>query len=127
MRLWYFIQDWWRGNTFGGLARSSTWPQFKMEFAKTHPKLCAICDNKKVELHHKQSFATHPKLEEDENNVVWLCEGLGTLNHHRGVGHLGAWTSLNENIEEDIKVWRQKFLTRPKWDGKMWLYPKTEW
>lgn len=105
-----------------GGQRSGKWPQFKKEFAKTHPKECAVCGNKKCQLHHKQSFATHPELELKESNVCWLCEGIGTLQHHRGLGHLGSFTSLNLDIDNDIKIWKEKFDTRPKWDGKEWKF-----
>jgi len=106
----------------GGAVRSSKWGTFKKEFEKKHPKECAICGNKKVQLHHIQSFATRPDLELSEENVCWLCEGLGTLDHHRGNGHLGSFLSLNENIDEDIKIWNKKFITRPKWNGNSWVY-----
>ena len=108
----------------GGVQRSSKWNWWKKQYEKTHPKICPICSNKKCSLHHKESFATKPEKELDENNVVWLCDGWGTLQHHRGIGHLGSFVSLNENLDEDIKIWRKKFLTRPKWNGMIhqWEY-----
>jgi len=121
MRILYWILDLFRGTSFGGL-RSPGWSSFKKEFEKTHPKICPICRNKKCSLHHKESFATYPEEELDPNNVYWLCEGWGTLQHHRGVGHLGSFLSINENLVEDIAIWKKKFETRPKWILNTWVY-----
>ena len=122
-RLLQFIKDFWRGGAFGA-ARSKDWSFFKRDYGILHPKKCSICGNKKCSLHHKQSFATHPELELLKENVCWLCDGWGTLQHHRGVGHLGSFLSINENLDLDIKIWKEKFDTRPKWSdiSKKWIY-----
>ena len=106
-----------------GASRSPKWGEYKKNFAKTNPKLCAICGNKKVQLHHIQSFATRPDLEMVESNTVWMCEGLGTANHHLETAHLGSFLSLNENLPEDIKIWHNKVQNRPKWVVDKWVYP----
>ena len=111
------------GIPLGAEGRSSKWPAFKKQYALTHLPVCGVCGKTKVQLHHKQSFATHPELELSENNMAWLCEGIGTGNHHLWVGHLGSFLSLNENIDKDIPIWRDKIRFRPKWDGKEWEYP----
>ena len=98
----------------GGKARSSRWPSFKREFEKKNPKQCAVCGNKNASLHHKVPFAQNQSLELVENNCIWLCEGEGTLNHHRGHGHLGSYLSWNEKIDEDARIWHSKILNRPK-------------
>lgn len=121
--IFWYIKDFLQGKSIlGGAIRSSLWYKFKKEYERKYPKQCPICGNKKCELHHKQSFASHPELELSENNVCWLCEGLGTLQHHRGIGHLGSFLSLNLDIENDIKIWKEKFDTRPVWNGQKWIY-----
>lgn len=104
--------------TLGGVARSSLWPHTKREFAKTHPKVCPICGSGRVQLHHLQSFASKPELENDLSNLIWLCQGFGTKNHHLEWGHLGNFQSLNEHLEE----WIALYKSRPKWNGKEWVY-----
>ncbi len=106
----------------GGATRSPHWESFKKEYALTHLPVCAVCGSSRVQLHHKQSFATHPELELSEKNCVWLCENT-SANHHLQTGHLGSFRSLNEKIEQDIPIWRDKIRFRPTWDGKEWKYP----
>lgn len=101
------------GRIFGGVARSPKWESFKRDYERLHPKQCAVCGNTKCSLHHKQVFHLHPEMELIESNVCWLCEGLGTLQHHRGMGHLGSFLSWNENIDEDVLIWNGKFMHRP--------------
>jgi hypothetical protein len=125
IRLFWKIKDWWRGFPLLGGQRSPKWSSFRKDFEIIRPKKCAICGNEKCDLHHKKSFATHPELELSMDNLCWLCDGWGTLQHHRGVGHLGSFLSLNENLDGtngDIAIWKKKFDTRPKWDGKEWIY-----
>lgn len=100
----------------GGVARSPLWGKTKKEFEKLHPKVCAVCGNKKVQLHHVQSFASHPELELDFNNLRWLCEGFGTKQHHIEFGHLGNFKSINKNLDE----WINNYNNRPLWDGTQW-------
>lgn len=97
----------------GGKQRSSRWPAFKKEFEKKKPKRCAVCGNENSQLHHKIPFAKDPSKELLESNVLWLCEGEGTLNHHRGHGHLGSFLSFNEKIDEDARIWSEKIRNRP--------------
>lgn len=104
-----------------GAARSSRWPETKRRFALISPKKCAVCGNTRVQLHHKQSFASKPELENDLNNLVWLCQGVLTKNHHLEVGHLGSFFSLNEHVDE----WIVSYRTRPRWDGQKWVYKVT--
>lgn len=103
-----------------GGARSSQWPETKRRFALLHPKQCTVfgCKSKRVQLHHKISFATHPELENHFPNLVWLCQGIGTPNHHFWWGHLGSWHSLNIHLQE----WIDAVRYRPKWSGTEWEY-----
>ena len=94
-----------------GVARSSEWWKTKLKFEKLHPKVCAVCNGtKSVQLHHKLPFHNHPELENDLNNLIWLCE---EKNCHLRFGHLYSFRSWNETIEDDAKYWRQKISTRP--------------
>lgn len=97
----------------GGKARSPHWGSFKREFEKKNPKQCAVCGDKQVQLHHRLPFHLDPSKELDENNVIWLCEGEGTLNHHRGHGHLGSFQSFNKDVVEDAEIWKKKIDSRP--------------
>jgi len=97
-----------------GAIRSSKWPKMRTEFLKRNP-FCAICgqDNKKYLIpHHKKPFHLYPMLELDFSNLVTLCESPG-MNCHITFGHLGSFRSFNNNIEEDINIWKQKIHTRP--------------
>ena len=94
-----------------GAARSSQWPKTKQEFEKLNPKICAVCGNKvSVQCHHQLPFHNHPELENDLNNLIWLCEDK---NCHIRFGHLFSYQSWNENIKEDAKIWREKIENRP--------------
>jgi len=112
-----FLQNLWErlfeSDRLGGMARSGSWGKFKRDFEKSCPKQCAICGNKKSQLHHVTPFSVDPSMELDVTNVLWLCEGLGTLNHHRGVGHLGSFLSYNKEIFTDARIWFNKFQHRP--------------
>ena len=114
-RFFQRIKDFWRGNTslFGGLQRSGKWSSFKKDFEILHPKQCAVCGNRKCSLHHIEPFSKNPSRELDNTNVIWLCEGMGTLQHHRGMGHLGSFLSWNEDIRNDAFVWNSKINNRP--------------
>ena len=109
------LKDWWRGTSplLGGAGRYSKWPAFKIEFEKNNPKQCAVCGNKKVSLHHIVPFNKDPAKELDKNNTIWLCDGLGTLQHHRGMGHYGSFLSWNSGIISDVFDWKIKFENRP--------------
>lgn len=105
-----------------GVPRSKLWNKTKKQFALKNPKVCAVCGTKKgLQLHHKVAFHTHPELELDLDNLVWLCESMDK-DCHRMFGHLGNFKSINEKIDEDIKIWKKKISTRPLWNGKEWVY-----
>jgi len=112
IRLFWKIKDWWRGVSFGGL-RSNKWPEFKKEFEKTHPKECAVCGNKKCDLHHCLPFHISPADELKDENLIWLCEGIGTKKHHFEFGHLFSWSSWNESVKMDSALWFNKIKNRP--------------
>lgn len=97
-----------------GKKRSGKWPAVRKAFLKKNPN-CAVCDGKKkVEVHHKKPFHLHPELELDESNLITLCENKNDgVNCHLLFGHLGNFKSLNENVEDDSKLWKNKIKRRP--------------
>ncbi len=98
-----------------GMARSSKWAGVRDKYLREHPS-CAICgvsDKKRTVVHHKQPFHLHPNLELDPTNFVTLCESAG-MNCHITFGHLGNFKSVNQSIDEDIKLWNTKVTNRPK-------------
>lgn len=77
--------------------RSSQWHVVAHEHLAREPH-CRICKRKdKVQVHHLKPFHLHPELELDPDNLVTLCEGEGTDDHHLWFGHLGSWHSINEH------------------------------
>jgi len=107
------LRDFFRLGSMGA-SRSPKWEQFKKQFELTHPKICAVCGRKnKNQLHHKLPFHISPENELNADNVMWLCEGLGTGNHHLWWGHLGNFKSWNVNVTEDTSIWRDKISKRP--------------
>ena len=98
--------------TFGA-ARSSAWPAFRKRYEKIEPKKCKVCGDDRSELHHILPFHKDPSREMDSTNVIWLCDGAGTLEHHRGLGHLGNFRSWNAEIEVDARILHDKIMHRP--------------
>lgn len=95
----------------GGASRSSQWPAFKTEYAKTHLPVCAVCGGTAdLNLHHLKPFHVFPQLELDPTNVLWLCNAKQC---HIRIGHLGNFQSINPAGKEDISIWRDKMRARP--------------
>jgi hypothetical protein len=90
----------------GGATRSSQWPAVRTTHLKQFPN-CAICGgNKKITVHHRRPFHLHPELELDPTNLITLCEGAGTGNHHLLYGHWGNYTTkYNPSIDVDTAKW----------------------
>ena len=97
-----------------GVPRSKMWPKVRKEYLKKHPK-CFVClGTKKITVHHRRPFHTHPELELDFKNFLTLCENdKNGINCHLAFGHLGNFKSWNENVIEDAALWRKKLLNRP--------------
>jgi len=90
-----------------GRPRSTKWKTVRNNFIKENG-ICAVCGKtENLSVHHKISFHENPDLELDENNLVTLCENEN-LNCHFVFGHLMDWRKTNNNIEEDIKIWKEK-------------------
>ena len=92
-----------------GSERSPKWEETKIEFAKTHPKICPVCGTtKKIELHHIWPFHLYPKDELSFPNLMWLCR-----EHHHEWGHLFDWKSWNETVRQDTSNFNLKVSNRP--------------
>jgi 5-methylcytosine-specific restriction protein A len=93
-----------QGKIPDGKSRSPKWRKVRKDHLAIFP-YCSICGGEeKVEVHHIQSFATHPELELDPHNLITLCESkhLG-INCHLFVGHLGNFENINPNVIEDAR------------------------
>ncbi len=110
IRLYYWIQDWFRLKTFGGL-RSSQWPKARKEFLMKNPN-CAVCNGTvKNEIHHVLPFAKFPNLELEPRNFITLCESKKKgVTCHQFFGHLGNYKDYNLDVREDAEIWHKKLL-----------------
>lgn len=94
--------------------RSPAWQKVKNIHLREYPECAACGSRRKVEVHHKKPFHTHPELELDPDNLITLCE---TATHgvicHLLFGHLGNYKSINDNVVEDSIMWRLKLEGRP--------------
>lgn len=96
--------------------RSPHWPVVEKRWRKTHP-YCAACGSSVgVQVHHAESFATHPELElwdcsgvapgtgpvGGTPNLISLCERAGS-DHHLLIGHGGSFShgGYNPNVVND--------------------------
>jgi hypothetical protein len=89
--------------------RSSRWHTVRDNFIKTHSR-CAVCGgDTKLEVHHKQTFSSHPELELDANNLITLCEAKRYgINCHLLIGHCGNYRWSNPDVVEDANCWNKK-------------------
>jgi 5-methylcytosine-specific restriction endonuclease McrA len=84
-----------------GKERSGKWPTVRAAYLKEHPT-CTVCGGKKkVEVHHKLPFHTHPRLELDPGNFISLCEGDKAHNCHLAFGHSDNFKGYNPQVEQD--------------------------
>lgn len=91
-----------------GAVRSPKWPTTRRNHLKLHPACEITGSTKDVEVHHRKSFHEFPSLENDPTNLVSLRRDV-----HLIFGHLGDWSSTNENLDNDIIIWKEKFKNRP--------------
>ena len=88
--------------------RSSKWPAVRKNHLATHP-CCAVCGGtEKVEVHHIIPFHQDPSLELESTNLISLCEGLRSCNHHLWFGHLGNYKKTNPDVIKDAQFWNEK-------------------
>jgi hypothetical protein len=91
--------------------RSPKWSKVRKAYLKKHSK-CKVCGGKKkLEVHHIKDFSTHPELELKFSNLLTLCRKRRC---HLLFGHLNNWKSINPDVKEDVKVWRNKIKKRRK-------------
>ena len=100
-----FIRDRFRGVPLGA-RRDSRWEEVRNRFVKLNP-LCAVCCEKKIEVHHIIPFFIQPELELDQDNFLSLCR-----THHFLFGHLLSWKSYNPDVKQDCATWMTKIKGR---------------
>jgi len=95
------------------MPRSNYWPNVKNAHLAKHP-VCAACLAQGdaplqvvPQVHHIIPFQYcvylgRPELEFHPNNLMTLCEGSGTNDHHIAIGHLGNFQHLNEAVVQDV-------------------------
>lgn len=94
-----------------GYRRSEKWEEVRKTYLAEFPK-CSMCEvTGAVEAHHIYPFHIcielgRPDLELDKRNLVTLCEGEGSNEHHFLIGHLGGWESFNTILRADLKVFK---------------------
>ena len=91
-----------------GAKRSPMWQKARNAYAKENP-LCAVCGDKSIEIHHEKPFHLYPDLELNPLNFISLCRP-----HHYVFGHLMSWSSFNDKVREDSKLWNIRIINRPK-------------
>lgn len=86
-----------------GSERSPEWERVKNEHLARYPKCvaCHISHESKVQVHHIRPFHLWPKHELDPENLMTLCEGEGTNEHHLLIGHLDEWAAYNPHVVID--------------------------
>ena len=102
------IKDVIQGKAKIGKKRSSKWPAVRKAHLQKFPT-CAVCGGtKKVEVHHIISFSVDPSKELEPTNLITLCEGIKSCNHHLHFGHLGDYKKINPDVVEDAAYWNKK-------------------
>lgn len=94
-----------------GKTRSKEWDNVRKKHLESNPT-CAICGSlKKVEVHHKKPFHSHPELELEPSNLITLCEGkeFSSVVCHLTFGHLGNYQDINPEIEATSETMKRVF------------------
>lgn len=95
-----------------GLKRSPQWDEVEQAFLARNNYQCAMCSVKGrglVEVHHIAPFhyISSPNiqrgdLEFNPQNLIPLCQGPGTNDHHELIGHIGNFQYFNKDVHADI-------------------------
>jgi 5-methylcytosine-specific restriction enzyme A len=99
-----------------GVQRSGHWRAVEKAHLAKEPG-CAACGKRvSVQVHHRFPFhyciaLGRPDLELDQRNLITLCEGPGTEDHHLLIGHLDDFKSSNLSVDVDA---RSVFATKTK-------------
>jgi len=94
-----------------GKTRSKEWNNVRKKHLESNPT-CAVCGSfKKVEVHHKKPFHSHPELELEPSNLITLCEGkeFSSVVCHLTFGHLGNYQDINPDVDLTSQVMKQVF------------------
>lgn len=76
--------------------RSPRWRAVREEHVRRHPACAACGRTARLDVHHIQSFHTHPELELAPANLLTLCESWPAgVNCHLLIGHCGDWKAIN--------------------------------
>lgn len=96
--------------------RSSQWPRFRKLVIDASP-VCANCGKSprflrrwRLCVHHICPVHLYPHLELVTVNCIVLCNNPRC---HLDKGHLGDYRSYNLEVEEDCKLWNEKYQNRP--------------
>ena len=119
------------------LPRSPQWPEVQRACLEKNNYTCAACGIQGkglIQVHHIIPFQYcvvygRPELEFNPKNLIPLCEGPNTNDHHVAIGHLGDFQHLNQDVLTDITgPWKAlarvaieilpDFLARKKWPVK---------
>ena len=119
------------------LPRSPQWPEVQRACLEKNNYTCAACGIQGkglIQVHHIIPFQYcvvygRPELEFNPKNLIPLCEGPKTNDHHVAIGHLGDFQHLNQDVLTDITgPWKAlarvaieilpDFLARKKWPVK---------
>jgi hypothetical protein len=119
------------------LPRSPQWPEVQHACLEKNNYTCAACGIQGeglIQVHHIIPFQYcivygRPELEFNPKNLIPLCEGPGTNDHHVAIGHLGDFQHLNQDVLTDITgPWKAlakavieklpDFLARKRWPVK---------
>jgi len=119
------------------MPRSPQWPEVQRACLEQNQYKCVACGIQGeglVQVHHIIPFQYcivygRPELEFNPKNLIPLCEGPQTNDHHVAIGHLGDFQHLNQDVLTDITgPWKDlaraaieilpDFLARRKWPAK---------
>ena len=94
------------------LKRSPQWNEVEQAFLAQHNYKCVMCSitgRGLVQVHHIAPFhyISSPNiqrgdLEFNPQNLMPLCQGPGTNDHHELIGHLGDFQFFNKDVQADI-------------------------
>ena len=109
------IKDVVQGKAGVGERRSSQWTKTRKQHLEKQPNCMACGGDKALEVHHIKPFNSNPELELNPDNLITLCEDKGNgVYCHLFFGHLGNYKSINPNVVEDVRLWKEKLASKPK-------------
>ena len=93
-----------------GFKRSPQWHEVELAFLNANNHRCAACGitgEGLIQVHHIAPFHyvlffQRQDLEFNPNNLIPLCQGPGTNDHHELIGHLGDFQYFNQTVKTDL-------------------------